>query len=160
MKFIDLKKELEKIYNGKFEKSKIVVKASNNLYKTIYIDLFLANDKNELINGIALNDMFHITFKIGVDTSNGEFEENITDDLELPENLVLENLYNSISITPENKYFAYSSVSVKFRKIKGNYTKILKGFEKYVDNLYNTVVDLKNNGKIHDNFKTLVDSKI
>ena len=90
----------------------------------------------------------------------GEFKENITDDMELPENLVLSNNSNMIKIIPENKYMAYSYDKVNFRKTKGNAEKILKSFEKYVIGLYNKVCELEKNGMIHDNYKELVKNKI
>lgn len=158
MKFIELKNDLESEYNKVFRKSKMIVRASNNLYKCIYIDCYLAGNKDELINGYAQNDMFHISFRI--DTENGEFTEKVTDDTILPENLVLENMSKSISIVPENRFLAYSSVDVPFRKVKGDCQKMVNAFEKFVIRLYQKVAELEKDGKIHDNFKNLVADKI
>lgn len=158
MKYGEFKNNLIEIYNKVFRKSKVQVVANNNLYKCIYINCYLANDKTELANGYAENDMFHIWFEI--DTENGEFKEKITDDMELPENLVLSNNSNMIKIIPENKFMVYSNDKVAFRKTKGNAEKILKSFEKYVIGLYNKVCELENNGMIHDNYKELVNKKL
>lgn len=156
--FLEFKKALEDEYKKYFENSKIVVKASNNLYKTIYIDLYFAGDIEEVANKIWGNDLFKIMFQ--VETENGEFENDITDDMKMPENLVFSNVHNMVTTTPENKFMAYGSVSVPFRKVKGNTDKIIKYFDKYCANLKALLQDLKAENRIPENYMKLYYNKM
>ncbi len=158
MVYGEFKKELERIYNSKFNDSQCFVETSN-FYKSIWITLFLSKNQSECANNIRDNDVFHINFRIT--TVNGEFENNITDNTELDNmDLVLENTHNCYTIKPDNQYCVYGSKSVSFRKTKGNTDKILKSFEKYVNRLYDSLVaDLKD-GIIHNNHIDIVKSKI
>ena len=63
MKFVDFKNNLKNDFLKVFPNSTIKVVAHNNLYKSIYIDLYFANKTEELSNGYLANDMFKIGFR-------------------------------------------------------------------------------------------------
>ncbi len=158
MKYGEFKKELERIYNEKFKDSQCVVESST-FYKSIWITLFLSKNQSECANNIRMNDIFHIQFRIA--TVNGEFESIIENDTELDGvDLVLENTNNCYMTKPDNQYCVYGSKSVTFRKTKGDTSKILKSFEKYVTRLYDSLVADLENDIIHSSHIDMVKSKI
>lgn len=157
MDYKELGKEFEKIYNKKFKNSKCDVSTGCFIGTTLYINLFLANSKEELIGGIAMNDMFQVMFSI--ETVNDKDRKIESVDFS-NEDLVLECCDNSYSIIPDIPYLAYGRQKVSFRKSTGNVDKILKSFEKFVDKLYDSVVEDLNNGLIHNDYIDLVKTKI
>ena len=154
MTFEGFKARLQEIYYSKFPNSFCSVKLVKMLGRAITIDCFLANDVSELSHGYWQNDMFKISFWIH-DMPN-DFE---VDDV-LPDVMTLTNASSHILITPENKYLAYDSVKVPFRKIVGNADKLISAFKKYVDRLYDIVNQQIANNKIPNNFVDIVNRKI
>lgn len=158
MKFVDFKNNLKKDFLKVFPNSTIKVVAHNNLYKSIYIDLYFANKTEELSNGYLANDMFKISFRI--DTKNGEFENTINDDTILPDNMVLKNLSNSVVISPSNDFLYCDYKKVTFRKTEGDYTKILNSLSKYFNRLHDTLIEIENDGLVHYAYKDLFAKKL
>ena len=49
---------------------------------------------------------------------------------------------------------------VSYRKSSGSAEKLVKVFEKFIDRLYNSVIEDLNNGNIHENYIDLLKQKI
>ena len=156
----ELSIEIEKKYNFYFPKSKCFVKFSKNLYSSIYITCFLAGDKTENICNYWDNDLFKIRFEI--DNDNKPFKKEFTIDSLLPDNLLLTNHSKYYLIKPiYNKYNAYDSKSLKFRKSKGNCNKILNSLEKFFIELKKELIsDLENDIISKINHKKLLKNKL
>lgn len=141
----ELKNELITIYNKKFSKSAITFKKACFGTDTIFMDLYLANDKTELASGYFDNDMFNISFRIR-DLGNGNF--------------AFENLAKSYNIRPNEKWLAYSHTELTFRKVVGTTDKVVKSFEKFVDRLEIALKEDIKNDLIHEDFKDLLNEKL
>ena len=140
-----MENKLELVYKEVFKNSKIALSRSDLAKNVLWIQLYLAQDKSEEINGYFENDMFSITLKI---RENGEND------------YTMEKLNSSYSIKPTNKYLVYESKKVAFRKTQGNEDKIITTFKKYVENLHNALVEDLKQGNIHENHITLLTQKI
>lgn len=78
---------------------------------TVFLDMFLANDKSEFINGISHNDP--LNFAIGIYSQNdGSY--------------IIEVNRQSYTITPQEKYMAFSSAKIGLRKSKPKDDKALE----------------------------------
>lgn len=156
MKSVEFIENINHVYRGKFAHSACI--ASSYGYgcygRYIYIKCMLAENLNEVANGIAENDMFRISFWIDLPNSF-----NFDTD-ELPENLTMEAKSNSYVIKPENEYLYCNYKKIPYRKNKGTAEKLISVFGKFVDKLHAQLVEDLNNGNIHKNFKTLVETKI
>ena len=138
--------KLTEVYEGIFKNSKIAItKNSFSGDNVLWIQLYLAQNKQEEINGYFENDMFDIIFKITKTAEN---------------NYIMENRQNRYSIKPTNKYLVYEGKKVAFRKTQGNEDKIITAFKKYVGNLYNALVEDLKQGNIHENYLELVKEKL
>lgn len=146
-------KEVESTYNKYFPKSKCDAKFTSNFGSTIWIDCYLAGSKNEEPYGFWVNDMFGVSFSI-------ELPDDTEKTSELPNNLELIARSSFIKTKPSNKFLAFDAKKVPFRKITGNADKILLGFDKYVQKLYNMVKTEYDNGNINDDVKSMVKDKI
>lgn len=160
MLYGEFKNRVEEIYHSKFPESLVVTNLGALGQDTFFITMYLAKDKSEFSNGIAMNDIFHISFYIYGANKDYETRNKLTDDTELDENLIMEVHENSITVKPDNDYMAYGFERLPFRKTKGNADKILATLEKYTDVLYNTLERLYNEDKIHSNHKELVAQKL
>ena len=140
-----MENKLTEIYKGIFKNSKIALSRSDLAKNVLWVQLYLAQDKSEEINGYFDNDMFGITLKI---RENGEND------------YTMEKLNSSYSIKPTNKYLVYESKKVAFRKTQGNEDKIITTFKKYVENLHKALVEDLKQGNIHENHTTLLTQKI
>ena len=141
-----MENKLTEVYEGIFKNSKIAItKNSFSGDNVLWIQLYLAQNKQEEINGYFENDMFDIIFKITKTAEN---------------NYIMENRQNRYSIKPTNKYLVYEGKKVAFRKTQGNEDKIITAFKKYVGNLYNALVEDLEQGNIHENHITLLKQKI
>ena len=154
MTFNEFRDEIIGIYHSKFPKSHCSVKLVKMLGRAITIDCFLANDVFELSHGYWQNDMFKISFWIHDMPKNFE-----TTDI-MPNTMTLTNNSSDIAITPPDRFLAYGSVKIPFRKTVGNADKIINAFKKYVDRLYDIVNQQITNGKIPNNFVDIVNRKI
>ena len=142
----ELTEKLAEIY-GKYFKDSTITFRSGYLgdYSTIFIDLYLAKDEKELINGYKENDMFKIAFKL---KDNGN------------DNYLFESLAKSYFIKPKEQWLAYSRTQLQFRKVNGNEQKIADTFEKFVIRLKEQLKADIQADFIHDNFKELLTKKM
>jgi hypothetical protein len=154
----DFLKEIETMYNKQFPTSKIFVKFNTNLYSSIIISCMLAGNNTENAGNYWENDMFNIRFSI--DNEGRAFQKDITIDSELPENLQIESSMYSYLIKPENKYHAYSSHKLTFRKTKGNVEKILNTLDKFFVKLKCELLQDIEKELIHNNHLNLLLEKL
>ena len=141
-----IESRLTEIYEGIFKNSKIkITKNSFSGDNVLWVQLYLAQNEQEEINGYFDNDMFDIIFKI---TKTAE------------DNYIMENKQNRYLVKPTNKYLVYEGKKVAFRKTQGNEDKIITTFKKYVENLHNALVEDLKQGNIHENHITLLEKKI
>ena len=141
-----MENKLTEIYEGIFKNSKIkITKNSFSGDNVLWVQLLLAQNEQEEINGYFDNDMFDIIFKI---TKTAE------------DNYIMENKQNRYLVKPTNKYLVYEGKKVAFRKTQGNEDKIITTFKKYVENLHNALVEDLKQGNIHENHITLLEKKI
>ncbi len=141
-----MENKLTEVYEGIFKNSKIVItKNSFSGDNVLWVQLLLAQNEQEEINGYFCNDMFSILFKITKTAEN---------------NYIIENEHSRYLVKPTNKYLVYESKKVAFRKAQGNEDKIITTFKKYVENLHNALVEDLKQGNIHENHITLLTQKI
>ena len=141
-----MENKLTEIYEGIFKNSKIkITKNSFSGDNVLWVQLYLAQNEQEEINGYFDNDMFDIIFKI---TKTAE------------DNYIMENKQNRYLVKPTNKYLVYEGKKVAFRKAQGNEDKIITTFKKYVENLHKALVEDLKQGNIHENHMTLLTQKI
>ena len=141
-----MENKLTEIYKAIFKNSKIAItKNSFSGDNVLWVQLFLAQNEQEEINGYFDNDMFDIIFKITKTASD---------------NYIMENKQNRYLVKPTNKYLVYESKKVAFRKTQGNEDKIITTFKKYVENLHNALVEDLKQGNIHENHITLLKQKL
>lgn len=130
---------------------------------SFFVTYYLAGNTSEFINGISENDLFNIRFYIDEIRENRydyEGGNELTDDTILPQNLVMEVSYNTILTKPENKYMAYNSRLLPFRKTKGTPEKILDTLKKYATVTKNVLTELYNSDMIPEDRKEFVASKL
>ena len=141
-----MENKLTEVYEGIFKNSKIkITKNSFSGDNVLWVQLYLAQNEQEEINGYFDNDMFDIIFKITKTAEN---------------NYIMENIQNRYLVKPTNKYLVYEGKKVAFRKTQGNEDKIITTFKKYVENLHNALVEDLKQGNIHGNHITLLTQKI
>lgn len=153
MKFAEFKDAVKDAYKKYFPESQANVRIFNCLGKALTIDCFLAGDLSEIANSIPGNDMFWV--QMWIDLPKDYNKEN-----DLPDTLVMEWQRSSVAKKPEQKYLAYGAEKVKYRKVSGDAKKIVKALDKYFSRLHDTVVNLRNNDLIHEEFADLVNQKI
>ena len=141
-----MESKLELAYKEVFKNSKIaIMKNSFSGDNVLWVQLYLAQNEQEEINGYFDNDMFDIIFKI---TKTVE------------DNYIMENIHSRYLVKPTNKYLVYEGKRVAFRKTQGNEEKIITTFKKYVENLHNALVEDLKQGNIHENHITLLKQKL
>ena len=142
----ELTEKLAEIY-GKYFKDSTITFRSGFLgdYNIMFIDLYLAKDEKELMNGYKENDMFKIAFELK-DNGNG--------------NYLFESLSKCYFIKPKEQWLAYSRTDLQFRKVNGNEQKIADTFEKFVIRLKEQLKADIQADFIHDNFKALLMEKM
>lgn len=140
-----MESKLELVYKEVFKNSKIVLSRSDLAKNVLWVQLYLAQDKSEEINGYFDNDMFSIIFKI---RENGEND------------YTMEKLNSSYLTKPTSEYMAYGRRQLAFRKTQGDEDKIITTFKKYVGNLHKALLEDLEQGNIHENHLELVKEKI
>lgn len=141
-----MKGKLELVYKEVFKNSKIeIMKNSFSGDNVLWVQLLLAQNEKEEINGYFCNDMFSILFKITKTVEN---------------NYIIENEGNRYLVKPTNKYLVYESKKVAFRKTQGDEDKIITTFKKYVGNLHKALLEDLEQGNIHGNHLELVKEKL
>ena len=141
-----MESKLELVYKEVFKDSKIAItKNSFSGDNVLWVQLYLAQNEQEEINGYFDNDMFDIIFKI---TKTAE------------DNYIMENRQNRYLVKPTNKYLVYEGKKVAFRKTQGNEDKIITTFKKYVENLHKALLEEMENNNIHDHHIELLRVKM
>ena len=141
-----MEKKIELAYKEEFKNSKIAItKNSFGGDNVLWVQLYLAQNEQEEINGYFDNDMFGILFKITKTAEN---------------NYIMENKHNRYLVKPTNKYLVYEGKKVAFRKTQGNEDKIITAFKKYVGNLHKALLEDLEQGNIHENHLELVKEKL
>ena len=88
-----MESKLELAYKEVFKNSKIkITKNSFSGDNVLWVQLLLAQNEQEEINGYFDNDMFDIMFKITKTAEN---------------NYIMENIQNRYLVKPTNKYLVY-----------------------------------------------------
>lgn len=140
-----MENKLELVYKEFFKESKIKLSRSSFRNNVLFVQLFLAKDEKEEINGYFDNDMFSITLKI---TDNGQG------------NYTMEKFSSSYLIKPISEYMAYGRKQLPFRKTQGNEDKIIAIFKKYVERLHEALLEDLEQDNIHENHVRLLKEKL
>ena len=140
-----IENKLTEIYKEIFKNSKIELSRSDLAKNVLWVQLYLAQNEQEEINGYFDNDIFGITLKI---RENGEND------------YTMEKLNSSYLIKPTNEYMAYGRRRLPFRKTRGDEDKIITTFKKYVGNLHKALLEDLEQGNIHENHLELVKEKL
>ena len=140
-----MENKLELVYKEFFKESKIRLSRSSFMNNVLFIQLYLAKDEKEEINGYFDNDMFSITFKI---TDNGQG------------NYTMEKLSSSYVIKPISEYMVYGRKQLPFRKTQGDEDKIIATFKKYVERLHEALLEDLEQDNIHENHVRLLKEKL
>jgi len=157
MKTSEFKTKVTELYNKYFPKSLCAVKVSSDLYRSMWIDCYLAKDRSEFPNGIDLNDMFNISFRIEAGENKELSKACVKEDGVLPETILITNRSNSYAIKPPaGSYLCYYRTNIQFRKTTGSAEKVLETLEKFFTKMKSSLeFDLKAD-KIHKNHLDLL----
>jgi len=145
---------VKNIYNSVFPDSECVAELGTNLGGYIYIRWLLSADSSETANNIRDNDMLHIRFFI-----HDGFRNKTVDD-EMPSELEVEVSDKLYFIKPENRYLAYGSRNLPFRKIKGTPDKVLDTLDRYAHKLKDMLEADLDADNIHSEHIDLVQRKL
>lgn len=105
---------------------------------------------SEKINVCRQNDIFQISFMI-------DLPDNFNESENLPEKLTIISNARCYKIKPEkNKYLAYESRTIPFRKTTGTPEKIIQVIGKFIDKLYEQFTTDYKNGNITNNYIEIV----
>ena len=160
MTFAEFKEQVNALYKAEFPNSACSVSKGALGRDTFFITFYLAGNQTEFPNGIAQNDLFNISFHILQNVGRYDDGIEIKDDVELPDTLILDAFDKSILTKPDNKYMAYGSISLPFRKTTGTPEKILETLKRYIAKIKSTLVDLYHNDQVPDDRKEFVASKL
>lgn len=160
MTFAEFKEQVNALYKAEFPNSACSVSKGALGRDTFFITFYLAGNQSEFPNRIAQNDLLNISFHILQNVGRYEDGIEIKDDVELPDTLILDAFDKSILTKPDNKYMAYGSISLPFRKTTGTPEKILETLKRYIAKIKSTLVDLYHNDQVPDDRKEFVASKL
>lgn len=149
----------EAIYHKYFPRSKCNAAFDTHLYRSISIQCYLANKKEDCPNNYFMNDMFKILFFIQTDDGR-QFPGNIDENSELPENLQMEAFKSFYSIKPSQPFMAYESKKMPYRKVKGTPEKLLCVFGDYCGRLRDEIIKDFFDGLIHKDYADIVNAKV
>lgn len=140
---IEQKSKIEKIYSKYFKGSAIdytFFERSNYSRVTFY----LAGNEKELAYGYWSNDCFNIIFNIAL--RNGVY--------------TLTARVKDYKIEPPTRYYYCGRRVIPFRKVEGDFDKILAGLDKFLNRLHEQFVIDLDSGELHHNFRELAKSKV
>lgn len=160
MTFAEFKEQVNTLYKAEFPNSACSVSKGALGRDTFFITFYLAGNQSEFPNRIAQNDLLNISFHILQNVGRYDDGIEIKDDVELPDTLILDAFDKSILTKPDNKYMAYGSISLPFRKTTGTPEKILETLKRYIAKIKSTLVDLYHNDQVPDDRKEFVASKL
>jgi len=152
MKFNEFKEKIENEFDGRFNQSLCSCRIFRCLGKSITIDCKLGKDASEWNNGIAMNDLMHVSFIIAL--PDGWAEED-----ELPEILVMESSEHEIKTKPENDILYCDYKRISYRRTAGNPEKIVKTFGKFVEKLHEAVMSEYQSDNLLDYDMKLIEIK-
>lgn len=159
MKMNEFINEIQGTYYKYFKDSKIQVDFTSNLYNSIYIKCLLARDKTEVAHGIIDNDMLHIKFSI--DHNGKAFDKDITINSIVDFNDLNLNCWDkSYLIKPNDRFLAYSSRKLTFRKTKGDTKKVISTLDKFFKKLKDQLISDYNENMIHKSHIEIVKKKL
>lgn len=139
---------LQSIYYNKFPNSLCRTNFGRLLGDPfVMITCYLAKDKEEVSSGILDNDVFDV--KATFDFRNAP--RDLSADEPMPEQCELSFLGRSIMTVPTVDYLYCDYSRINVRKTVGNVDKMLKTWEKFVNNLYDETVKLYQSGRLHKN---------
>ncbi len=122
--------EVKEIFSSYFPKSFVQASVSlHSMGNSVYIAFTLGKDKSEYVNGYAENDPMLHKLMIHEVTKEVQFEPKIE----------LKLLTGHLSVLPEDPKYHYTDYVRVWRKISGTPEKVLLGFEKYIQKLYDAV---------------------
>lgn len=143
MKFKEFKELVKTNYNSVFPDSMCSITLSTLGGDSAFIRYYLAGKPDEFPNQIAGNDLFHIMFCVRQTvTDEYGYSPKLDDEMELPDTLVLDVQQKTIATKPDNKYMAFGSVSLPFRRTTGTPEKILDTLMKYNEIIKKTLTEL------------------
>lgn len=156
MKYSEFKSLIEKTYAGKFPESFCNVRICKfSGWANIGIDCYLAKSDKECAYGYYDNDPIHVKFTVELPRG---FDENAD---ELPENLTLESRVHYYHIKPvKDKWLAYESRDIPFRKSSGTPEKLAQSFGKFIAKLHESVKTDAENHAFTDEHNALALKKI
>lgn len=143
MKFEEFKRQIEDAYHGKFGASWCRCSLTRCLGLSIDIRMMLAENLEECRHGIGRNDAVHALFMI-------HLPDNFQPGDDLPENLVLKALENSLTVKPVESWLYCSGRKIPFRKTTGNAQKLIASFGKFADRLHAAIVEEYSNNNLLD----------
>ncbi len=161
--------EVKQIYNEYFPNSECFAKNLKTLgMEYIQIRWYLSADASEVPHNIRKNDLLHIDFSIDLEdnTESGKvydmwtYDNSIKNSGYMPATITLEVLDKIMFRKAENKYMAYSHISLPFRKTTGTPEKILDTLRRYAQKLHEVVSDSLDQGLIPDDRVDFVRSKL
>jgi hypothetical protein len=154
MLFAEFKEKIESTYKAVFPNSRCDCIVWKCLGKSICIDCYFTKEDTECAHGIIDNDMFMVKFMIGLpDKFDAETEE-------LPNILEMRALQNSFRVKPIESCLWCSYKKVPYRKTRGNPAKLCETFGRFVNRLYKSVCEERDNNNIHQNDLPLIAEKI
>lgn len=160
MTYSEFKNKVTEMYKVEFPNSAVAFNIGSLGRDSFFITFYLAGNQSEFPNRIAQNDLFNISFQVLQNIDRYEDGIEIKDDAELPDTLILDAFDKSILTKPDNKYMAYGSVSLPFRKTTGNADKIINTLQKYIKLVKSKVTDLVAQDLIPDDRVEFVKGKL
>lgn len=150
--------KVKNTYNKYFPKSLCSVQFDRNLYSSIGISCFMAKTISECNHNIWMNDP--LSLRLSIDHNGKAFAKDITNESEIPDDLILTVWYNHYRIKPEDKYLCFSSRNVSCRKTSGNADKMITVMDKWFSQLKTQLQNDLDNDMIHKDHEQLIRSKL
>lgn len=126
------------IFKNRFPNSNVSAVFVNNICPCIEIRFYLAKDKSECANNIMMNDPCRTIFHIYSVDQKGKLFDN---------KIAVERIYGNSIIravdpnNPKEKFLAYAGIPIKYRMMNNTKDNVLKGFQKYVNKIAQTIID-------------------
>ena len=129
--------DIKKVFNDRFPKSRCVIGFSDNIGACITMWFYLAQNENEVSNGIMMNDACRTIFQCYDVDNNGVLKDKISFE-RIAGRGVTRKIHED---DPNEKYLAYSYIKVPYRKISGTKEAVIRNFERYADKLAQIILD-------------------
>ena len=149
----DFVHNMKAVFNNRFPNSYCKVAVSFSLAPSVFIYFDLAKNADECANKIQANDICGMAWCSFDIDENGVLKDKIS--FERLKGYGIRRKAHKDD--PKEKYLVYSSIPVKYRKTTNEPSKVIKTFEKYVENMANII--LENIDEIQDTVGNLYDVK-